>query len=141
MNEEGHSDLFEIRINETSKKIIRKIYPLISISFILNILLALIIICISIYSFREYDHSINGSPKRLYLFIYPFYSIVYSIIATVGGYFYFLFLKKLKWSVVNSDENAFNSSFKYVYRNAVLFLISLTMAFLFTIFEVIAVFT
>lgn len=41
MNGESHNDLFEIKINESSKKLIRKVYPLVSISFLVNILLVL----------------------------------------------------------------------------------------------------
>lgn len=141
MNDESHNDLFEIRVNETSKKIIRRIYPLISITIIVNILLSLILVFISAYSLRRREATAINSLWDWYLLVYPFYMIVYTIIATLGGYFYFLFIKRMRKAVINADEQAYNLSFKYVYRNVILFMISMIMALLFSVIELVAAFT
>ena len=141
MNEESHNDLFEIKINEGTKKLIRKIYPLVSISFVINILLGIIYTSVSIYNFREYPVTIDGTLLQWYLFLYPFYSIIHAIIAVIGGYYYYLFIKNMKQGVVNSDEDRFNSCFKYVYRNAMLFTVSIIMVFLYAIFHVVTLIT
>jgi hypothetical protein len=140
MNEENHNDLFEMRVNETSKKIIWKTYPLISITIIVNILLSLILIFISAYSLRHRDATAIDSLWDWYLLVYPFYMIVYTIIATVGGYYYFLFIKKMRKALIDSDEQGYNLSFMYVYRNVVLFMISMIMAFLFSVIELVSAF-
>ena len=141
MNGESHNDLFEIKINEGSKRFIRKAYPLVSISFLINSLLCVVFVCLSIYSLIEYRRTDDGTLLQWYLFLYPFYTIMHAIIATVGVYYYFLFNRRMKQSIINSDEVAFNSSFKYLYRNVVLFIISLIMAFLFAIFHVVTLIT
>src|SRR5262245_23503458 len=115
MDNENETDLFEIRVNETSKKFVRKVYPLVSISFIVNILWAILIIGLSVSSFINY-FSLKLSGGNIYFFIItPVFSIVHSIIAILGGYYYFLFIKKMKQGINNSDGEAYNLAFKYVY--------------------------
>jgi len=139
MDNENDKDLFDIRINESAKRFIRKTHPLVSISFIANVLLAIVIISVSVYSLRIQGQREVDSIRGFYFFFYPIYTILYTIIATVGGYYYFLYMKNLKKAVINSNEDLFNASFKYVYVNAILFTISMVMAFLFAVFQVVAI--
>ena len=140
MNEESHNDLFGIRVNETSKKFIRKTYPFILTSIIANTLLAIIIICIAGYNLLNRDNPSVTSLWEWFLLVYPVYIIVYTIIATTGAYYYFLYIKKMRQSISDSNEEAYNLSFKYVYRNAILFTISMILALIFSVIEVLAIF-
>ena len=139
MDNDNDKNLFEIRIDEASKRFIRKIHPLVSISFIANVLLAVTIVCVSIYSLKIQRRIPVDSIRGFYLRVYPVYTIIYTLIATAGGYYYFLYVKNLRKAVVLSDEGLFNKSFKYVYLNAIFFTIAMVMAFLFSVFQVLAI--
>ncbi len=141
MNEETQDDLFNIRLTEVSKKYIRRLYPIGLISFILNNILVVVVISISVYNISKHDSILTGSFKEVYFYIYPFYIIVYSVLGVFGNYFYFTFLRKIKQGVLNVDENSYNSSFKYVYINALLFMTSTILASIFVFLDAFVVIT
>lgn len=128
-------DLFHIRVNEVSKKYIRKLYPLGLASFVLGNILAVLFILSSIYQLSARSYSFDGSLKEIFYSIYPIYTIAYSSLGVIGNYFYFTFLKKMKQSILNADESSFNLSFKYVYINAVIFVTSTAIGLIFMICE------
>jgi len=141
MENETNKDIFEIKLNETGKRYIQKFSSLGSIILIINVFVTLIIIGLEIYSLaRDNNTKTITSPKEAYFLIYPYYSICYSIVALAGLYYYVLFFKKIKNSVTNSDELRFNLSFKYLYRNALIFLISMILFTLIAVFQVFVVF-
>jgi len=139
MDNENDKTLFEVKINETSKKLILKIYPLVFLGFIATVFLSAILIWISSYSISKYGRTAGGSIQQWHFFLSPFYSIFYSILGIIGGYFYFLSIKLMKKAATNSDETIFNLAFKYLYFNTILFTITIFISLLFGVLQVIVI--
>lgn len=138
MNDENHNDLFDIKVTEVSKKYIRKIYPLGLAAFILGITFTLINILISIYFLRTQKGLFDNSFKGIFFSVYPFYSIVYSVLSIVGNYFYFTFLRKIKRSIINADEQSYNLSFKYAYINVLFYVVVMGLSMIIIALEAVA---
>ena len=132
MKEGPNNDLFDIRVNEVSRKFIRKLYPLGLASFILNAIVAIIVISTSIFSLIDQNNPPATSIKEIFTYYgYSIYSIVYSALGIVANYYYFIFLRKLKRSVINSNEDTYNSSFRLAFINTMLFMIGSVIGFVF----------
>lgn len=139
MNEERKNDLFDISINEISKKYIRKIYPIGVTSFVLNIIFTIIFISLSVYNIVSYGNMSKDTFKEVFYSFYPVYAIVYSVITLIGNYFYFIFLRGMKRCIQNSNEDGFNSSFRYAYLNTLIFCISIILSVIFVVLEMLTI--
>lgn len=140
MDNQSETILFEIKVNEAAKKFIRKAYPAVSVAFWVNILLALTFICVSVYRISTFSPPGTNDTAEFYFFIAPTYFIIHTLIAITAAYFYFVYIKRIKKDVLNSDENVYNAPFGPLYLDAVLFAIIMISSFLFTLFEVYVLF-
>ena len=123
--------LFDIKVNETSKRFIKKIYPLVLVSFILACILSFLIIIVEVYGLVGRNYPLNDSFKEKFLFIYSVFNVIYSLASVVVNYFYFTFFRNLRISVINSDEDFYNRAFRYAYINAVIFTGSIVVTLIF----------
>ena len=139
MESESHEDLFDIRVNETGKRYIQKFYSLATLIFILNLVVALIFITIEIdriIKIGNFKYANSLSPLRKWYFIIaPYFIIFHTMFGVLGLYYYVFFSKKIKKSLKDIDEKGFNSSFRYLYLNSLILVISLVAGFLFAIFQ------
>ena len=139
MENETNPNIFEIRINETGKKYIHKFYRLGTSIFVINIILNLVFLVTEIYNLVEIL-SQPDADENLYLIIFPVFYIIYTVFAFLGVYYYVIFSRKINAGIVNYNEFGLNLSFRYLYLNALIFLISmifLVLASFLNVFSVI----
>jgi hypothetical protein len=122
MNEDTGT-IFEIRLDETGVVYIRKLSKIAVSIFILSLILSIISIFFELY---HYFNPVNLPTKDKWLFLWTRISswviILTIFLNLVASIYYFKFMTSFNRSIVEHNSALFNTSFKYIFRNSVLFL-------------------
>jgi hypothetical protein len=122
MNEELiHRDLFDSKLSASGKLFIRKFASLTQTLMVFGIIISALIVIQAIVRFIRFKPEIfNALPlMKLQYTTYPYVAVISSIILLLQVFYYRKAGKLLSESVNDGDEEKFNSSFSYLYRNAV----------------------
>src|ERR1041385_8009743 len=124
MEEDRNNSLFEIKLTDSGILYIQKISKLILILYIcITLIYVRSVVTDIIFIIRQVRNNFLARSTSLTIL-----NIVYFLLSNLNfaaGIVYVRFFRKLNSSIARHDEIMFNSAFKYVYRNAVLFLASL----------------
>jgi uncharacterized membrane protein YcgQ (UPF0703/DUF1980 family) len=130
MESQPESSLFEIRVNENGKSYIRKFLKLIVPGLIFFGLTFIIGLFASVrYIILSYSTT-NSLKIPLTVRVTYFFEVLTSVVNLLAIIFYMRFAYALKKGLAKNDEELFNRSFRYLSRNALLFLVTMIMTLL-----------
>jgi len=137
MDQSPQQNLFDVKLNDPGKLYIRKFAVAARILILIGVLISLIFITGTIIRTVKVDPSIfaNNKPLRLQHRIFPFYTVVYSILVFLQLYFYWKVSRCLSRGVNYNNELMFNESFAALYRNALFGIATLFLALLMNAFD------
>lgn len=126
---QNESDLFEIRINEQGKKFIRRF---VAISYTIMVLVFFesaisIYWTIRILVTKPADVAYSEYLTTLYDRVYPYLSILFSLMAVVSNFYYIRFPRVLLRSIELNDESGANRAFNLLFKGALIFLLWLLL--------------
>ena len=131
MESQQESSLFEIRLNETGQRYIRKFCRLV-IPVLIFLIVTMVINLLVTVKYLLLNFSPGGSSIRIpvAMRVTPYFSMVTAIINFLAVIYYIRFANSLKRSLAKNDEQMFNMSFRHISQNALLFLVTLILTFL-----------
>jgi hypothetical protein len=117
-------NLFEIRINERGKRYIVKFAAITYTMLVLVIFEATIALFWNIkFLAMNYGEYVN----TLYDRIYPYISIVATVLSIISNVLYLRFPRRLLRAINNNDEYGANQAFSLLFKGALVFLIWLLL--------------
>lgn len=119
-------DLFELKIDETGRKSVYKIFRLSKLAFVMVILVEIIALYYSIRNFLRYRTSGTAKGEDYYyweLRIYTVYVIIYSLLAVLQFVLFLKFTQHAKRGIDLNNTVIFNRSFQWINKSLVVFLI------------------
>lgn len=133
MNEE--TGLFEVKFTEQGKKFIRKF---VAISYTIFVLVLFSTTVSIIWSITTLTHRIPmeaNDSVSIYDAIYPYTSILFSLIALTSNFYYVRFPRVLLRCIELNDEFGANRAFGLLFRGAMIFLVWLILDTIFLIWN------
>jgi hypothetical protein len=122
-------NIFEVKLDETGKSYIRKIYKLSGLLLFGGLILTVFLGIIQIVRFIKHNQSnASGLWPNLILKVYPFINFVLLILNIIALVYYFKFSKGLAKSIADDNPVRFNNSFKYLYSSIVLNLLVVALS-------------
>jgi len=143
MDAENTSDLFDIKLSEDGIGYIRKFTRIVKFVIVIGILISAISITMGLYSqlSNKFDLSVLSYWRRVYFASYPFFQFLHAALFLVQIYFYWRFRQSLAFAINYKNEISFNQSFLFLYKNAIWAAISMSSAFIFSVFDLIYILT
>jgi hypothetical protein len=120
VNEDVHSDLFEIRLNENGIRYIRKFVILTRFIVLAGIISSMIIFVVSFgrIFFDVFDYSILDAWQTLYFRLTPFFAFLLTVFYLFQLFYYWRIKRLLEDAIESKNEILFNASFLALLKNA-----------------------
>ena len=114
-------NLFEIRLNDKTEKLLPRIYNWAKFFYICTIVTCILDFINACLLFRMYMRMPNISQdSKAQAFTDITFLIIYAILVPLQAYYLFKFCKKANRSIAYSDSEEFNSSFQMLLRHAMI---------------------
>jgi len=135
--EQTEQGLFGSKLNETGKNYIRKFAAATRILLLIGVLVCLVFLTENIIRLIHYDPHLFSNDKILQFEyrIFPFYAVIYTVLALLQLYYYWKVGRDLKKGGDFNDEVTFNAAFSALYRNAVFSIITFSMSLLINLLD------
>ncbi len=138
MAEEEKADLFGLKLNETGIYFIKKVVRL---SSAILIFLLFVTAVISFFAVRgiiqNSSAELPGKWESIRVKAFPYLTLLTSVGNLIAVSYYVKYFKTLDDSISNNNEVLFNNSFRYIFRNAAIFLILLILNSITAIFSLV----
>ncbi|MEO8405000.1 MAG: hypothetical protein ABI480_10405 [Chitinophagaceae bacterium] len=126
--EQENGNLFEVKLDETGRRYIRKLYRLLTLILIGFTIISIAAGVIQIHRIIRYaDKSIVGLLPNLILGVEPMVSLFLIFINAIALVYYYKFAKTISSGVDDDNPIRFNESFKFLYRNVLVNMVSLVL--------------
>jgi hypothetical protein len=120
---ETPTELFDIKIDETGIYYIRKLFRLtVIIYIILSLLTAYYLLSEIIVIVERSGMNVSDRLSFFRVKILPFLYLASTLGNFIGVYYYVRFYRSLFKSINRHDQAGFNRSFKYAFRNSIVFI-------------------
>lgn len=128
-------DLFDIRLNATGRVYALKFYSIAGYSVILGGLIILITIGETIIRLAKEPRMLSSGAGLMGFVnsIYPYYSFVHAILASLLLYYYGITGRYLKAGINYNNEESFNLAFKALFLSTVFAVVNFALTILFDI--------
>jgi len=132
MEQPEQNDLFEIRLTPWGKYYIRRFAAIARMIILAGILISFIHIASTVIGYIIFKPSQYAGYKYLLLEnrLMPYYMALYCMLFYPQMYFYWQATKYLKRSLDFNDEDAFNKSFRSLFRSSVFGIASVLLSLL-----------
>ena len=128
MEQESDNNLFEVKLDETGKKYIHKMYRLVVLALIGITIISLTSGILEVHRIIEYaDSNVSSLWSYLILRVHPVINLVIIIVNVVAITYYYKFGKGISSSIDDDNPIRFNDSFRLLYRNVVVSLVALAL--------------
>ena len=129
-------ELFLITLTSEGRHWLNKFRPLVSILFVLSILITIVglfnfYLRISYFSLANSRNPIIKSQ----IWVDRIFALLFHILFPIQVYFYFKFALENKISTERQNDESFNQSFRFLFLNARLSVITFLLNLLYVIFE------
>lgn len=121
MNDESHNDIFGLRLNEQGISYIRKFATFVRFVILTGVISSffLCIIALGRIINDPTDYIEFNFWQTAYYKSFPYFTLVLNILFLIQIYFYWRISQLLKEAVHNTNEIAFNESFRALLKNAI----------------------
>lgn len=122
MEEYIQPDLFEVRLNKTGVNCIKKLSRLSGVIFFLVLASTLFYLFLNVKNIMSNSGVASSRWNTLKVQLVQYTYLIVLVGNFIAVLFYIKFIRSLHYSIQNDNEVLFNRSFRYILRNAAIFI-------------------